>query len=157
MSDRTVEHATVVVERTYDAPPERVFNAWADPKIRILWDVPGEGWETTEFTNDFRIGGRETSRFGRIGDPKFYSDGRILDIVPNARIVSAGTMPEGDRRISTTLCTVELLPAGDGTRLILTDQSAYLDGGDNAADREKGWTVILENLGTHLRDALVDA
>ena len=157
MSERTVEHATIVVERTYDASPGSVFAAWTDPAIRILWDVPGQGWETTEFTNDLRIGGRETSRFGPAGDPKYHSDGLNLDIVPNARIVSAGTMHEGDRRISTTLCTVELLPAGDGTRLILTDQSTYLDGRDNPADRENGWTFILENLGTHLRDALVDA
>ena len=157
MSERSVEHATVAVERTYAASPGRVFEAWADPAIRTLWDVPGEGWETVEFTSDFRIGGRETSRFGPSGDPKYHSNGRILDIVPDARIVSAGTMHVGERRISTTLCTVELIPAGDGTRLIVTDQSAYFDGREDPADRENGWTAILDNLGTHLRDALVGA
>ena len=151
MSDRTVDHATVVVERTYNATPERVFAAWSDPSVRMLWDVRDDGWETTEFANDFRIGGRETSRFGPTGDPRYFSDGRNLDIVTNARIVSAGTMHDGDARISFTLCTVELMPAGAGTRLIVTDQTAYVDGRDNAADREAGWISILDSLGTHLQ------
>jgi hypothetical protein len=34
MSGRSVEHATFVVEREYEASPERAFAAWADPKPR---------------------------------------------------------------------------------------------------------------------------
>ena len=30
MSKRSTDHATFVIERTYDAPRERVFAAWAD-------------------------------------------------------------------------------------------------------------------------------
>ena len=32
MRERSVEHATFVVERTYDASPDRVFAAWSDPE-----------------------------------------------------------------------------------------------------------------------------
>ena len=31
MTERSVTHATFVIERTYDATPARVFAAWADP------------------------------------------------------------------------------------------------------------------------------
>jgi uncharacterized protein YndB with AHSA1/START domain len=30
MSERSVEHGTIVIERRYPASPERTFAAWAD-------------------------------------------------------------------------------------------------------------------------------
>jgi hypothetical protein len=49
-----------------------------------------------------------------------------LDIVPDARIISAATMHSGETRISTTLCTIELLAKGAGT--ILDKLGAHLTG-----------------------------
>jgi uncharacterized protein YndB with AHSA1/START domain len=151
MSKRTVKHDTIVVERSYKASPKRVFAAWADPNAHGLWKTPGEDWELAESENDFRVGGREMSRFGPKGHANFWSDGKYVDIVPDARIVSAGTMHDGDTRISSTLCTVELLREGSGTRLILTDQSAFFDGHETPADRQSGWGQILDRLGAQLR------
>jgi uncharacterized protein YndB with AHSA1/START domain len=37
MSERSVEHATFVIERTYDASPSRVFAAWADRAAKASW------------------------------------------------------------------------------------------------------------------------
>jgi uncharacterized protein YndB with AHSA1/START domain len=37
VTDRSVTHATFVVERSYDAPPARVFAAWADPEAKARW------------------------------------------------------------------------------------------------------------------------
>ena len=37
MTERSVTHATFTVERTYDASPARVFNAFADPAIKRRW------------------------------------------------------------------------------------------------------------------------
>ena len=151
MSQRSVRHDTVVVERTYDASPERVFIAWADPAARARWDVPGDDWEIVEFESDFRVGGRERSRFGPPGGPLYTSDGRYEDIVTNSRIVMAGTMARGETRISTAVLTVELLATGARTRLILTEQAAFLDGEDEPAARKQGWGGILNKLGAELR------
>lgn len=152
MSERSVQHATIVLERRFRAAPARVFAAWADPAVRALWDVPGEGWEVSGLEQDFRVGGREASRFGPKGGAVYRSEGRFLDIVPGKRIVSAGSMHNGEVTGSATLCTVELLPEGAGTRLILTDQSAFLDGNESPADRETGWGQILARLQAHLGD-----
>ena len=146
MTEATVKHATIVLERRFSAPAARIFAAWTDPAIRKQWDVPEEGWETTEIDQDFRVGGHERIRFGPKGDPIYFSDGRYLDIVPNVRIVSAGAMHIGDPRSSLTLCTIELITDGAGARLILTDQSAYLDGLESPEDREGGWGAALDNL-----------
>ena len=91
MIERTVQHATIVLDRIFDASPERVFAAWADPAARVRWDVPGDDWEIAEHEQDFRVGGREATRFGPKGDPLYSSKGHYLDIVADARIISAGT------------------------------------------------------------------
>ena len=150
MTERTVQHSTIVVERTYNVSPARVFAAWSNPAERAQWDVPGDDRAIAEYQQDFRVGGREAGRFGPKGDLKYSTEGRYLDIVPNARIVSAGTMLSGEMRTSATLCTIELLVDGAGTRLILTDQSAFFDGREKPADRESGWGSILNKLTAYL-------
>ena len=150
MADRSVAHSTIVVERTYEAAPEQVFAAFADPAAHGSWHVPGDDWTIVEAEHDFRVGGREFFRFGPPGEPIHHSEGRFEDIVPNERIVSAGTMHSRGLRTCSTLCTVEFLPEAGGTRLILTDQSAFFDGADTPASRETGWGAILDKLSAHL-------
>ena len=147
---RQVVHATVVVERVYPVSPGRVFAAWADPAAFGNWNVPGGDWRTTESERDFRVSGRDFSRFGPPGDAAYHADGRFLVIVTDALIVSAGTMHNRGEPTSSTLCTVEILAEGSGARLILTDQSAYLGGRENPADREHGWRLMLESLAAAL-------
>lgn len=151
MSERSVHHDTIVIERTYEASPARVFAAWASPEARGRWAVPGNGWELADDQDDFRVGGREVSRFGPAGDPLYLAVTNYLDIVPDRRIVMAGTMARGETRISASMATVELLPAGNGTRLIYTEQAAFLDGEDTPADRTRGWGEILDKLDAELR------
>ena len=55
-----------------------------------------------------------------------------------------------EQRISVSLSTVELAPAGDGTRLTYTEQSAFLDGLDTPDQREQGMGGLLEALGRYL-------
>ena len=146
----SVVHHTTVVERRFDAPPSRVFAAWADAAERVKWDWPGEDWELAELKQTFRVGGRESARFGPKGQHVFWNDGRYLDIVRDQRIVSAGTMHEGKTRISVTLCTIEFHADGAGTRLALTDQSAFLDGRESPKERRSGWGTVLERLEKYL-------
>ena len=50
-----------------------------------------------------------------------------------------------------SLATVELRPAGAGTRLIYTEQGAFLDGHDKPQYREEGTGGLLDALGAELR------
>jgi uncharacterized protein YndB with AHSA1/START domain len=150
MSARSVTHATFSIERTYDASPRRVFAAFADSAIKAHWFNGPEEWGPDEREMDFRVGGRETGRGGPPGGPVHVFEARYYDIVPDERIVFAYEMHLDERRISVSLATVELEPAGAGTSLTFTEQGAFLDGYDDAGAREQGTRALLDSLGAAL-------
>jgi len=153
MTKRSVTHATFVIERTYPFAPARVFNAFADPQAKAKWFVGPPDWEPEERQMDFRVGGREVSRGGPKGGPAILFNATYQDIVPNERIVTTYDMLVDGNRISVSLNTVELKPAGAGTRLVLTEMGAYLDGYDDAGKREHGTRELLEALGKSLEQS----
>lgn len=159
MTDQSsVAHSTFSIERTFPASPSRVFSAFADQATKRRWFAEGEGWEVQEFTGDFRVGGRELARFrfkghvpGHGDTPEMRNDTTYQDIVPDRRIVFAYTMTVGEKRISASLATVEIVPSGDGTRLTYTEQGAFFEGADGPETRAEGWRALLEALGKELR------
>ena len=151
-NQNSVVHNTFSIERTYPAAPARVFAAFSNQATKRRWFAEGEGWEVDEFTLDFRVGGREISRFRFKGGAPIGNDTVYLDIVPDQRIVLAYTMLVGDRRISVSLATVEIAPAGDGTRLVYTEQAAFLEGADETKGRDRGCRELLEKLGEELQE-----
>ncbi|HVC79171.1 MAG TPA: SRPBCC family protein [Chloroflexota bacterium] len=150
MKERSVTHATFVVERVYDASPTRVFAAWASPAAKSRWFNGPDGGDA-RYELDFRIGGREVNRGGPPGGPVYTYDARYQDIVPGQRIVYTYDMDMDETRISVSLATVEFRPEGAATRLILTEHGAFLDGHDTPAQREQGTGDLLDALGAALR------
>src|SRR3546814_10912582 len=55
-------------------------------------------------------------------------------------------MTVGGNRISVSQATMQFEPAGGGTRLVFTEQDAFLDGYDDAGQREAGLRELLESL-----------
>jgi len=149
VTTRSAQHGTIRLERRYKASPNRVFAAWAEPRARAKWDVPGR-WVIAEQTFDFREGGREVKRFGPKGDPRLVADTLYLDIVPQRRIVFSYSMTSRGTPISVSLTTIELSVDEKDTHLLLTEQIVFLDGNDNAANREEGLASMLDKIGETL-------
>jgi len=146
MTDRSVVHSTFNLERVYAAPVTRVFGAWADPAAKARWFSPNGPHEL-----DFRVGGRELNR----GD----NDGKILtfeshyhDIVVDQRVAYTSTLSVGDNVVTVSLTTVEFTADGDGTRLVLTEHGAFLDGHEQPKWREQGTSAWLDALGAELQN-----
>jgi uncharacterized protein YndB with AHSA1/START domain len=144
-TERSTEHATFVIERTYDATPARVFAAWADPAAKARWFGPGSA-AAEGYALDFAVGGRERLEVPTPDGAVYRYDARYQEIVQDRRIVYAYTMDRDDTRISVSVATVEVESAGAGTRLTFTEQAAYLDGADTPAAREHGTRELLEKL-----------
>jgi uncharacterized protein YndB with AHSA1/START domain len=155
MSDRSVIHGTFVIERRYPHPPKRVFAAFADPKQKRRWFGEGEHHDVEQFDLDFRVGGKEHLQY-RFNERSPFpgvalnNDGSYQDIVSDQRIVTASTMTMGDRRISSSLVTIELVPTDKGTHLICTHQGAFFEGADGPQMREGGWRKLFDKLETEL-------
>jgi uncharacterized protein YndB with AHSA1/START domain len=146
MNERSAVHATFSIERTYHAAPERVFQAFADPQAKARWFAPPAGWKCERARMEFRIGGKESVTSTPPGQPGHRFDAIYLDIVPNQRIIYVYEMHTGAAKISASLATIELTPAGKGTRLVITEQGAFLDGYDDAGSRERGTRGLLAQL-----------
>ena len=146
----SVTHSTFTLERTYDASPARVFAAFADAEQKAAWFAGPPEWPLAAFEVDFRVGGREINRGGPKDGPMHSFDALYYDIVPDDRIVYSYEMHLDDKRISVSLATIELEATGDGTRLTLTEQGAYLDDFDDPTLRETGMRDLLEALGAYL-------
>lgn len=139
-------HHTFTIERTYPVPPARVFRAWADPRAKRRWFVEGEGWEIEHFEMDFRVGGVERARFRYQGGPPISYDTWVMDIVPDARIVTAYGMTMDGAPLSASLATLTFEAVPGGTRLVYTEQAAFFMEGDHARLREGGCVALLDKL-----------
>jgi uncharacterized protein YndB with AHSA1/START domain len=145
-TNRSTEHGTFTVTRTYPVPPERVFAAWSSQEAKARWfGAPG----SSAYELDFRVGGTEVNRGGPPDGPVYGYEATYRDIVPDERIVYAYVMTVDDDLISVSVTTVEFSPAPSGTTLTFTEQGVFLDGADTPAIREKGTGELL--------DALADA
>ena len=81
---------------------------------------------------------------------------RFYDIIVNERIVYVYDMHIRGGHHSVALAAVELTPESGGTKLVYTEQTAWLDGTnrvEGVASRERGVGWHLDNLAGVLRHA----
>ena len=147
MTERPVVHSTLVLERSYEASPMRVFAAWADPEAKARWFACH-----AEYTLDFRVGGGEFTRGGEEGGPVFTTNVTFHDIVPERRILYTYALHRDGVRTTVALVTVEFEGKGGGTRLIVTEQGAHLDTDDVPTHLEEGMREGLERLAAELQE-----
>lgn len=143
-------HATFVIERRFKAARARVFNAWADRKLKNAWRSCHEDWRSQGYTLDFRVGGAEAEDVVEPSGTVHGFAARYHDIVAGERIVYAYDMRLDGRLISVSLVTVTFENSGVGTKMLFTEQLVILDDLCDAAEREEGTAIGLDRLAATL-------
>ena len=144
-------HGTFTIERSYQASPSRVFEAWADPAIKARWFIGPESWTLIRRAQEFRVGGEEILHGKFASGAETLYVGRFHAIKRNRRLVFSCDMHYEGSHLSVSLATVELEGKGAGTHLRFTKQAVFLDGKDGTLSRERGTAAHLDRLGEALK------
>lgn len=148
---RSVVHGEFHLERVYDSPVARVWQALTEPQAKARWFAgSADKWEAVEREMDVRVGGRERLRGRWESGLVTTFDAVYQDVVPNQRLVYCYQMFLDEVKISVSLATVQLESTARGTRLKVAEQGAFLDGYDDAGKREHGTGLLLDKLGASL-------
>jgi len=144
---RSIKHQSFVIERRLNYDPVVVYRAWTNPEAKARWfSGPPEKWTADVRRMDVRVGGRDqlVGRFVDGSESRF--DATYLDVVPDRRLVYAYEMHFQGKKISVSLATIEFVAAGHGTKLIVTEHGAFLDGYEDGGSRERGTLALMDNL-----------
>jgi uncharacterized protein YndB with AHSA1/START domain len=150
-SARSIKHSSFVIERRYDFDPAQVYRAWVHPEAKARWfNGPPDKWSEQVREMDVRIGGRDRliGKFMDGSESRF--EAQYFDVVPEKRLVYTYDMYWQGKKISVSLASIEFVLAGKGTKLVVTEQHAFLDGYEDAGSRERGTRSLLENLAQSL-------
>ena len=132
--------ATLTISRHFDAPPERVFEAWLDPEQISRWMGPrGVRAEATQL--DARVGGGYAITMHKPDNSIARVTGAYKEIKRHSRLAFTWTWLD---EIRETLVTLTFKPAGKGT-----DMTLQHTGFSNAERRDQhnfGWNGSLDKL-----------
>lgn len=148
-TDETETETTLTLHRTFDTPPERVFDAWIDPETVRQWLF------TTPETNqdieiDARVGGSYTIT-DRRGGEDYTAVGEYEEIDRPNRLVFTFVMPQfspDEDRI-----VVEFEADGDGCVMTFTQEGLSWppeQADEYKRDSEEGWVEMFDLLETRI-------
>lgn len=139
----------LVLRRIIDAPPEKVFDAWANPALLKQWFAPAP-WSISKVETDLRAGGSSLFVMRSPEGQEFPNHGVYLEVVNNERLVFTDAYKRAwepsDKPFMTVIVTFE----NQNGKTKYTARVHHW----NAADREAhekmgfhvGWPIVAEQL-----------
>jgi len=132
---------TVSVSKIIDAPIDKVFDAWLNPKILSQFILPMPGMPQPQVKTDAFEGGKFTIIM-QVGDNKIPHTGKYLEVNRPNKLVFTWQSPFSTEDSMVTLNFTDL--ADNKTHVDLL-HIRFIDE-ENRANHESGWTNILETL-----------
>ena len=148
---RSIKHGSFVIERHLQLRPRgAVSRVDRSSRQGALVQRPADKWTEQVREMDVRVGGRERVIGKFVDGSESRFEALYFDIVPERRLVYTYDMYWQGKKISVSLASVEFVALGkdssQGTKLIVTEQHAFLDGYEDAGNRERGTLGLMDNL-----------
>ena len=140
----TEHHARVLrIERSFDAPIDRVFEAWTSEEVLRRWLHGMPGWETPTAEVDLRVGGRIRIV---MRDP---TDGTTAGAAGEYRVVERPrrlvfTWVWDDQPDLPQLIELEFSELDGRTTVLMKNSAIPTD--RRLESQERGWQVCYDNL-----------
>lgn len=131
------------LERTYDAAPEVVFDAFTDPEAQQELYADAPDW-IVEATCDLRVGGRWSIAFGPPGDTPARETNVFQVVERPRRLVYASTMAMPDGSNIDTTMEVTFEEEAGRTRLTIVQRGFPTP--ERRDEFAGGWSSILDRL-----------
>ena len=141
------ENTDITVSATINAPVEKVWKFWTDPKHIVRWNHASDDWHTTKAENDLRKGGTFVSRMeARDGSIGFDFAGQYTEVSEHKKIEYV--MADG-RRVR-----VAFESSGDGQ----TGVTEMFDAeGEHSPEMQRsGWQSILDNFKRYVESSVME-
>jgi uncharacterized protein YndB with AHSA1/START domain len=131
------------IERTFEAPVERVFEAWTSEEVLRRWLYGMPGWETPTAEVDLRVGGRiQIVMRDPSGGGESGATGEYTVVEPPHRLVFTWVWDhEPDQP---QLIELEFSERDGRTTVTMTNSSIPTEEGRES--QERGWNVCYDNL-----------
>ena len=145
----TTEGRDLILTRTFDAPPEKVFNAWTQPTLLKQWFAPLP-WTTVEAELDVRVGGTSLIVMRNPEGKDFPGRGVYLGVVKNSRLVFTDAFTNAWDLSEKPFMLVELEFEARGQSTKYTARVRHWTIADREAHEKmgfhKGWGTCAEQL-----------
>lgn len=136
------ERPSLLLIRSYQASPEKVWSAWTDPQALKAWFRPENMLATPVAEVDVRVGGSFRILMKDPSGEEYEVSGVYRELVPHKKLVFTWAWKGTPDRES--LVTVTLRPSGSGTELELKHEQFFdIEARDS---HEEGWTGALNML-----------
>jgi len=125
----------ITVETTVNAPVEKVWTYWSEPKHITRWTHASEDWHAPYADNDLRKDGKfKTTMAAKDGSMSFDFEGVYSNVQPN-KVIEYG-LADG-RKVK-----IVFTASGNGTKVVET----FDPESENPIDMQRGgWQAILDN------------
>lgn len=132
---KTAEKTKITVATVINAPVEKVWNLWTDPKHIIRWNNASDDWHTPRAENDLRVGGRFLSHMAaKDGSMGFDFTGTYTTVELHKQIDY--TMDD-ERKVQ-----ISFASEGNTTSVTETFEAEQMN---SVELQQAGWQSILDN------------
>jgi len=143
MAPDTTSSIELRLERTFDAAPEKVFDAWVEREQAMQWFGP-HGYTIPLCEMDSQEGGTYRMCMREPDGTDHFVTGTFIEISRPNRLVYSWAWEEDGVAGHATEVTIELTANGDKTDLVLTHRG--FESEDSMGGHKMGWESSFESL-----------